>query len=205
MDLKIFDLPNTKPFIKDVITIGYTGTPSRKDGVLDLIESFAILNKKYTNIHLLIIGDSVNVNNSFIPKLNERALELGISTKITFTGLVSFSEIPRFLNSCQILGLTRPNGVFAEAGFPTKLGEYFACRKPVLITTFGDIPIYFKNEEHVIMVNCEDIDSIVKGFEKLINDSKLCQKISTNAYNWMESNLYYKNISSNLSGFIDHI
>ena len=87
-----------------------------------------------------------------------------VENSITFTGLVPFSDVPRLLNSCQILALTRPSGIFAEAGFPTKLGEYFACKKPVLITEVGDMPTYFKNENHVILVEPDNINSIVNKF-----------------------------------------
>lgn len=201
IDPSIFQTDKIEPFISGKVTIGYAGTPSRKDGVTDLIKSFSILNKKYQNTHLLIIGDVIN-GNSIITKLKELAVQLDISENITFTGLVPFNKIPELLNSCQILALTRPNGVFAEAGFPTKLGEYFACRKPVLITRVGDIPKYLKNEEQVILVNPEDVDDIVNGFMKILNNDKLAEKLSVNSFQWMNENLNYKNISSKLSQFL---
>jgi len=129
MDPNIFQLSDVKPFIENKITIGYAGTPTRKDGAMDLIESFSILNKKYPGTHLLIIGDVVDPKKSILPELQHRVTELGVDKNITFTGLVPFSRMPALLNSCQILALTRPHGIFAEAGFPTKLGEYFACKK----------------------------------------------------------------------------
>jgi glycosyltransferase involved in cell wall biosynthesis len=202
MDSEIFHLSDIKPFISNKITIGYTGTPTRKDGVIDLIDSFGILNKKYPDTHLLIIGDNIDSKKSIIQQLKDHAIKLGVIENVTFTGLVSFKRIPELLNSCQILALTRPKGIFAEAGFPTKLGEYFACRKPVVITKVGDIPTYFVNEEHLVIVNPEDIESIVNGFEKLLNNKELGERICTNAYKWMDSNLYYKNMSGKLSEFI---
>ena len=33
-------------------TIGYVGSPTRKDGVDDLIKSFALFNKKFSNTNL---------------------------------------------------------------------------------------------------------------------------------------------------------
>ncbi len=201
MDPVFFELDTKNAYKKGYITIGYTGTPTRKDGVVDLITSFSVLKKKYSNIHLLIVGDITN-GNTLIPELKELAEKLGVLNNITFTGLVSFSEIPKLLNSCQILALTRPNGRFAEAGFPTKLGEYFACKKPVVVTAVGDIKRYFVNEEHVILVKPENIESIVKGFGRLIDDPQLGEKISENAYHWMDNNLNYRNLSEKLMYFI---
>jgi len=201
IDPNVFEIKNTSEFISNKITIGYTGTPTRKDGVIDLIQSFSILNKIYPNAHLLIIGDTIG-GESEIPKLEKLAVDLGCREQITFTGLISFKKIPALINSCQILALTRPNGIFAEAGFPTKLGEYFACKKPVLITRVGDIPLYFKNEEQAIIVEPENIDSIVKGFLKIIENKELSNKIAENGFKWMNENLNYRNISEKLNSFV---
>jgi glycosyltransferase involved in cell wall biosynthesis len=203
-DPKKFERQNVKPFSENKITIGYTGTPTQKDGILDLIKSFSALNKRYKNIHLLIIGDLTN-GKTMIPALKEYASDLGVLEKISFTGLISHNRIPDLLNSCQILALTRPNGIFAEAGFPTKLSEYFACKKPVLITSVGDIPKYFKDQEHVILAEPGNIESIAAGFEFLLNNKVLAKEISINGYNWMEQNTNYINISPNISQFLHRL
>jgi glycosyltransferase involved in cell wall biosynthesis len=202
-DPKRFEMFDIKPFISNRITIGYVGTPTKKDGVLDLIKSFSILNNKYPNTHLLIIGDITN-GSSIVPDLKKYAHKIGVHENcLTFTGLQSHNKIPQLLLSCQILALTRPTGIFAEAGFPTKLGEYFSCKKPVLITKVGDIPKYFKNEEHVILVEPENIESIVDGFEKIINNKVLTENLSRNGYKWMDENLNYINQSKRISEFIN--
>lgn len=202
-DPRKFETNSIPPFKPGKTTIGYVGTPTRKDGVLDLIKSFGILNYKYKDTHLLIIGDITN-GNSIVPELKKYATEVGVNEGcITFTGLQSHMVIPPLLLSCQILALTRPNGIFAEAGFPTKLGEYFSCKKPVLITKVGDIPKYLVNEEHVILVEPENIQSIVDGFEKIIRDKKLSEKLCLNGYKWMNENLNYVNQSKRISEFVN--
>jgi glycosyltransferase involved in cell wall biosynthesis len=199
-----FERQNIRPFIEDKITIGYTGTPTQKDGILDLIKSFSVISRNHNNLHLLIIGDLTN-GKTIVPALKEYANTLGITEQISFTGLVSHTRIPDLLNSCQILALTRPHGIFAEAGFPTKLSEYFACKKPVLITRVGDIPTYFVNGEHLIIAEPEDIDSIVEGFELLLENRDLAKKISINGFNWMQKNTNYLKISSDISQFLNNL
>ena len=201
IDPSSFSIKTNKHHQKGKITIGYTGIPTRKDGVIDLIKSFRILNEIYPKTHLLLIGDITN-GNSLIPYLKKYAGNLKILKNITFKGLVSYKEIPELLQSCDILTLTRTSGIFAQAGFPTKLGEYFACKKPVVITSVGDIPFYFQNEKHVILVKPEDIYSIVNGFEKLILNKKLSKRLCKNAYIWMNENLNYKNVSRKIDHFI---
>ena len=183
-------------------TIGYVGSPTRKDGVDDLIKSFALFNKKFSNTNLLIIGDTIN---TVLPKLKIIVQKLGLKDKITFTGLIKHDEVPSLLMSCQILTLTRPKGIFAEAGFPTKLGEYFACKRPVVITKVGDIPYYFEDGKHVILVEPENIESIASGFERIMLNTSLSVNIVENAYNWMEENLNYRNLSFRIYSFINEI
>jgi len=198
-----FNITNIKNFKNDCITIGYVGTPGRKDGIFDLIRSFGTINKKNPKTHLLIIGDLTN-GDTIVPQLRKYALDYGIDeNSITFTGLTSHIKIPGLLLSCQICIITRPNGVFAEAGFPTKLGEYFACRKPVVITRIGDMQIYFKDKEHVVFAEPENIDSIVRAIEYLINNPIKANEIGINGYKWMDENLNFINQSKKISKFLN--
>lgn len=192
----------SKPFKSGVKTIGYIGTPTNKDGIYDLIESFSILQKKHNKTHLLIIGDITN-GNTVIPHLKAFAMKCGINNNhITFTGIISHNETPTLLQSCDILALTRPNGVFAEAGFPTKLGEYFACKKPVVVTKVGDIKRYFTDKTEVVLADPNNVSSIVDCFEYLINNPVLAEQIGLAGYKWMEENLNYRNKSKKITEFV---
>lgn len=202
-DPNLFSQTGIKEFKEGYITIGYVGTPTRKDGVLDLITSFSIINKKYPNTHLLIIGDITN-GNTIVPQLQKYAQQLSITqNSITFTGLTSHFKIPSLLLSCQIFALTRPSGIFAEAGFPTKLGEYFACKKPVVVTRVGDLNKYFKDKEHVVFAEPNNIASIVNALEYLIINPKKAIEIGLNGYNWMNENLNYINQAKKITEFIE--
>jgi glycosyltransferase involved in cell wall biosynthesis len=198
---ELFESNYKPPFKNGYYTIGYVGTPTKKDGIEDLLSGFSIFNNKYPDSHLLIIGD-ITSGKSIISNLKTFARELGILKNITFTGLVPYKKIPGLLNSCNALVLARPKGIFAEAGFPTKLGEYFACKKPVVITKVGDIPKYFEDKKHAVLVNPNDPNDVSKGFEFLINNESKSKKIALNGYEWMMENLYYKKIAFKISDFI---
>ena len=145
------------------IRIGYCGTPTRKDGINDLLLAFQIVLKKNPDSELFVIGDTVG-NNSLLPKLKEISKRLAIFDRVTFTGLVEWERIPSLLNSCDILVMARPSGRFAEAGFPTKLGEYMACKKPVVVTKVGDIPLYLRDKESAMLVEPNNPESIASGY-----------------------------------------
>ncbi len=88
--------------------------------------------------------------------------------------------------------------------FPTKLGEYFACKKPVVVTTVGDIPLYFTNKKDVILVEPDNIHSVAEGFKLLIRSEDLHTVLSENSYIWMDRNLNFRNetLKNKLINFI---
>ena len=206
IDIEIFetDTTDTNNEVTPITKIGYCGTPTRKDGIDDLLESFAKISEIHSHFRLLIIGDSVS-GTSLIPELKEKTKSLGISEKVDFTGLVPFSQMPGLLQSCDVLVLARPSGRFAEAGFPTKLGEYMACKKPVVATRVGDIPKYLTHEKDIILVVPDNIDSIGRGIEKACLNKEQAETIGTNGYNWAKSNLWYVSACKRVDSFLRHI
>ncbi|MBC2695747.1 MAG: glycosyltransferase family 4 protein [Desulfobacteraceae bacterium] len=212
-DERIFVLPNLVNFsIFDSrgihgsknrsIRIGYCGTPTRKDGINDLLSAFQIVLKKNPDSELFVIGDTTG-NKSVLPKLKEISKLLEIFDKVTFTGLVEWEQMPSLLNSCDILILARPSGRFAEAGFPTKLGEYMACKKPVVVTKVGDIPLYLRDKESAMLVEPNNPESIASGICYLIDYPEKAKKIGDKGYIWARNKLDYTKATQDIGQFLD--
>lgn len=118
--------------------IAYCGTISPfKDGVDCLIKAFHIFYESHNDYKLKVIGRFEN-NNS---EQEVRALvkDFALDETIQFTGLVSPGDMPKLLKGAYMLALARPNNMQAQYGFPTKLGEYLATGKPVVVTKVGEI------------------------------------------------------------------
>ena len=130
--------------------IAYCGTASNnKDGVDELIKSFAIVHKLHPDVKLYIIGktpdkDDVSGNLKLIENL-------GVKSSVVFTGIVSAAEMPQILKNATVLALDRPDSLQAQCGFPTKLGEYLLTENPVVVTKVGDIPLFLKDGETALL------------------------------------------------------
>lgn len=134
--------------------IAYCGTISNaKDGVDKLIRSFSLVNKRYPNIYLYIIGKSVSDKNNDNYMLAE---SLDLLDKIVFTGSLSSEKIPQVLKDAEVCVLNRPDSLQAQCGFPTKLGEYLMSENPVVITNVGDIPMFLKDGETALLASPHD-------------------------------------------------
>jgi glycosyltransferase involved in cell wall biosynthesis len=162
-------------------TVGYAGIPSKKDGVADLITSISLLNQKGVTINALIIGDSWG-NESYTIELKSLCAKLNISSQVFFTGLVSKQEVKNYLNKCQILTLTRPDTKQTKAGFPTKLGEYLACRKVVLATRFGDIEQYFTDKKDIVLAQPGNPASIAESILWILNNPEQTKRLTKNGF-----------------------
>ena len=161
--------------------IGYSGAPYLKDGLHDLFKAISILNKKNINASLVVIGDAT-FGESLIPPLREECARLGIQDNVTFTGLINLESVKKYLCECRILAITRPSTIQTKAGFPTKLGEYYATKKPVLATNFGDMERYFTDKQDVVMASCSDPDSIADKIEWMLSNKEEVEQITVKGY-----------------------
>lgn len=177
--------------------IGFCGNPSYENGVMDLVIAYLKLRQEYAEqIELLIIGNVKEPIKSEIDKL----LKGGEDVK--FTGLLTKPEVEEQLQLCDILVNPRRSGILADTGFPTKIGEYFAARKPVVATQVGDLGHYFTDKKELVFAEANNPDSISDALKFLLNNSKLSAEIAESAYDWGIKNLDYIHNSKRLLSFI---
>lgn len=183
-------------------TIGYSGAPYMKDGLQDLLKAIKILSVRGLNVTLVIAGDST-FGRTLLPELKEECIRLGISQKVIFTGLVPVSEVKEYLSRCTLLAITRPDTVQTRAGFPTKLGEYFALKKPVLSTRFGDMERYFQDGVDLVFAECDNPDSIADRLEWMLDHQDELNTIADHGYTTarqlLDFNVSMKNIMISLA------
>jgi len=189
-NLTDFEFWRTKG-VKLKYTLGYSGTPSLKDGLFDLLHVISKLKIENNPITLLIIGDST-FGSSLIPDLRKLCESLNISDLVMFTGLVDIEQVKKHLAECKILILTRPNIIQTQAGFPTKLGEYFASGKQILTTNFGDIEKYFDPMKEIVTANCRDINDISNKLIWMLQHPNESEQIQKAGYFKAKQFLSYK-------------
>lgn len=131
----------------------YLGVISKYQGVDDLLEAAAKVVLKVPDVHFLILGFPEN------QEYKDKARELGIGDKVTFTGRVDFKEAPKYLNLADIA--VAPKISRTEAN--QKILCYMACALPTVaydteVNRFmlGDQGVYAKFGEETALA-----DSIV--------------------------------------------
>ncbi len=160
--------------ISNVIT--YCGSmEGEKDGVPQLIGAFAKIASRFPQTKLRLIGDT---GFEGFGRLQEKVASLGLRERVRFTGRVERDEMPALLQSSRILALARPFTRQAEGGFPTKLGEYLASGRPVVVTAVGDIPHYLTHGEHALLAIPGDVTDFARKLSDALSDEQAAEAMA---------------------------
>lgn len=189
---------------RENIRIGFCGKPNWANGGEFLIQSFKNVIERNSSVELLLMGDRLEDPN-LLPGLKKLSCELGIYDKVIFTGMIPQKRVTQLLLTCDILVLPRPAGTFAEAGFPTKLGEYVASKKPVVVTEVGDIPLYLKHKISAMLSRPGNIDDFANNILWLINNQEEAKKNADKAFEWAAEYLQYNNAARKLGIYLNSI
>jgi glycosyltransferase involved in cell wall biosynthesis len=99
----------------------------------------------------------------------------------------AMTEMPRVQMEADILFLPlafdSPYPDLVKTSATTKLGEYLAARRPVLVHAPRDsfISWYFRKHECGVVVDEDDPARLAGGIELILSDAELCQRLIANA------------------------
>lgn len=131
---------------------GYMG--NNKDGLYNLIDAFELFSKCDGEHKLVLIGDA---KPDEFAKIKQYVFDKNLSDRVIFTGRISADKVPNYLSNAKALLLARPNNIQAKYGFPTKLGEYLATGKPIIVTDTSDIAKYLKDGKDAYVVEPDNV------------------------------------------------
>lgn len=171
VDVSRFLIPKEESEYGDYIA--YCGNMTgNKDGVENLINAFAPIERKYPDIKLLLIGGANYPER--MQELKEMVMNMGLKN-VVFYGRAPREEMPRLLTNAKMLCLARPTTTQATYGFPTKLGEYLATGNPVVVTAVGDIPRYL-NDSNSFIVEADDNLAFSNRMLEVLSDYDIALK-----------------------------
>ena len=155
-------------------------------GLEYLIEALSIFNRRGDlSFETILVGDGPLKDD-----LLRWVKSNNLSEKIIFTGEKSNSEIPLWMNACNILCLPS-----LQEGNPCVVLEALACGLPVIASSVGGIPELI-NRENGILVKPRNpvslIEAIKSAFEKNWNSDSISRNIQE--FSWTESAQKYLEI-----------
>lgn len=210
--IRIPTILNTQDFLADLnardsserIVIAYAGSPAKKDLILNMAKAIACLSKEERRkVQLNIYGTDLEGFRRL--GLDEKILNsLGESLKCF--GRVSHSEVKRQLAVADYTVLLRPNKKYANAGFPTKVGESMAMGVPVIANITSDLGKYLHDGIEGIICDDESPEACAKAIRKALSiDESQRKMMRKNARRQAEESFDYRNYIKPVQMYIEGI
>lgn len=144
------------------VLIGYAGNTKWYQGVETVLQAFAACAaKRPGRFKLLIIGSSSNDG------VHAFAEEHGLGQDMMILGKQPHNEVPEFLAAADILTVIRPLDIVTMFSFPSKLPEYAALGKALVVSEVSDIGRYIRDGQNGMVVPPGDVEAAEKAFETL--------------------------------------
>lgn len=160
--------------------IFHAGTLSQqKDGVVDMIKSFALASRKISKeIRVFLAGTFDNQNDK--SQVEDILKEYNLKDRVIFTGYLNYKDVKGYMQGASLAIISKSNTLQNKYGFPTKLGEYLASGIPVILTNVGESMYYMKNNYNASIVEPDNPELIADEIIRLFSDEKKRKQLASN-------------------------
>lgn len=158
--------------LRDKLIIGFTGFMRPWHGIDRAIEWLASVRDRFPQAHLLLVGDG-----PARPALEALTRQLGLASRVTFTGVVDRDRIPAYVAAFDIA--LQP-AVVAYAS-PLKLFEYLALGKPVVAPRTPNLCEVLDHGRNALLFEPDDRESFFASLSELARNAELRASLGASA------------------------
>lgn len=163
----------------------------QKDGILGMLEAFGKATQKLDkNIHFISTGTP---NKSPHYHDIERIIkDYQLEDKVTFTGYLSNEQLKDYLSKASLTIINKYPNQQNTYCFSTKLGEYLAAGKPVIITKVGEAMNWLKDGENAYIIEPNNTELLAQAIVEAFVDSEKRKTIGKNGQDVCRESFDYK-------------
>lgn len=180
---------------KNEITIFYGGSFGQKDGISYLVDGFAKAWQQDKRLKLYLTG---KIAKESAGELEQYIMQSDAKEAICYLGCLPTEVYYERMANSDILCMLRVNSVFANSGFPFKLGEYLASGNAVIATRTSDMEKYLTHKQNAYLIQPEDSALIAEAILELASDAVLRKKIGAAGQSVAKENFDAPNVSEYL-------
>lgn len=162
--------------------ISFVGNLVPIKGLVCLMQAFADLNKKLSDLLLILVGDGSERQN-----IEELASQLGISDMVILTGQKSKESVHKYIAASDIFVLPS----LAE-GSPTVLSEAMLTKVPIVASEVGGIPEILGYGTRGSLVPPGDSVTLAKTISHVMKNEATSNNLSDRGYEFALQNLTWK-------------
>lgn len=182
--------------------IAYAGSPGRKDYILNAIYALPLISKEeLSKIELHFYGPELKALYNL--GLTEEFLNT-YRDNIICHGRIPYADVKARIADADFTVLLRPNKRYANAGFPTKVGESMACGTPVIANITSDLGKYIIDGETGIVCTNETPEACAEGFRRaLAMTTEEKTKMRRAAYDMANTGFNYLSYVDDMREFLE--
>jgi glycosyltransferase involved in cell wall biosynthesis len=174
----------------DELLLVYTGNihNSNFTEVRSLVLAIALLNRRGIRAKLIKTGSNFYA----LPELSDP----NIAQYLIELGFVPHSEVPRLLAAADVLVQPGPSNAFNDYRFPSKLPEFLASGKPVVLPR-SNVGLLLKDGEQALVLGQGHAADIANALKRLATDPQLRARIGHGGREFALHNLNWeKNVAA---------
>jgi len=187
VDTELFK-PSLNGPSEDKIVFSWIGTFHKKEYIENIefaLDCFSLLRERYSHTYFEIMGDGIYRNDL------EKIINQYDDQHILLKGWIDPDRVPEYLDTIHIGLLPVVSDTkFNQAKSPTKLFEYMAMAKPTVSSNIGEARYIIKDGENGFLAKTRE--EFAEKMQRLIEDSKLRQRLGENACQTVEKNYSLK-------------
>ncbi len=165
--------------------VAYAGHLYAWKGVDVLLEALALV----PGARGLIVGG--HASEPDLERLRRLAERLGLTDRVTFTGMVAPSQVPELLRTATVLALPNPASVISSHfTSPLKLFEYMAAERAIVASDLPSLREILHDDVDALLVRPGDAGALAAGIRRLIAEKDLGPRLARAAreavsqYSW---------------------
>jgi glycosyltransferase involved in cell wall biosynthesis len=169
-----------KPFV-----LMYHGLIVERHGLDLAVAAIAKLNAKIPGITLHLYGERTE----YLEKILGLAETLNLKDNVLFHGFKNLSEIAADISKIDVGLVPNRLSVFTQINFPTRIFEYLAMNKPVIVPSTRGIRDYFENDE-ILFFEPNNADDLAAKIEWAYENPADLQSLMENGRRVYEKNCW---------------
>jgi glycosyltransferase involved in cell wall biosynthesis len=152
--------------------VGILGRVRKQKGVHLLVEACIQLFDKYPDYHCVVVGAISSSNKEFVEQLKSRAIEANMADRITFTGELPFTQIPKIFSALSLVSALSDN-----EGFGLTVLEAMSSEAAVLATEAGAWEDIVRPAIDGYIVPVNDQQAVIEKMDLLLSDTERLKKM----------------------------
>ena len=150
----------------------------QKDGIIGMLEAFGIAVQRLNiPIKLIITGNISNTREYERQEIKRLISQYHLEDRIVFTGYLKEEELRYYLSKAALVIINKYRTQQNNYCFSTKLGEYLAAAKPVIITNVGEAMNWLEDDKNAFIVEPNDTEALVKAIVQVFENREEANRI----------------------------